>query len=156
MSQQQPQMSHFDAAKSILEALKGLDKQSQTLAMRFASETLNLPPTVIAQTPVTPVSAALQPASQHDKHAATHSTDIKQFTDEKAPKSDQQFAAVVAYFYRFKAPKADQQDTIGVKTLKEASRLAGRNQPQRLGGPISRAGRGRLSGRRTVHRQQDN
>ena len=34
--------------------------------------------------------------------------DIRQFTAAKAPKSDQQFAVVVAYFYRFEAPEANE------------------------------------------------
>ena len=42
MSQQQTETSIFDAAKAIVEALKGLDKPSQTLALRFASESLGL------------------------------------------------------------------------------------------------------------------
>jgi len=128
MSQQQPETSHFDAAKSIVETLKGLDKPSQALAMRFASETLGLQSAVWAQTPVAPVTAASPPASQPDIRGATHSTDIKQFTAAKAPKSDQQFTAVVAYFYRFEAPEADRKDAIDANTLKEAARLAGRRQ----------------------------
>ena len=128
MSQQQPGTSHFDAAKSIVETLKGLDKPSQALAMRFACETLGLQSAVLTQTPVAPVTAASPPASQPDIRGATHSTDIKQFTAAKAPKSDQQFTAVVAYFYRFEAPEAVRKDAIDANTLKEAARLAGRRQ----------------------------
>jgi hypothetical protein len=57
-----------------------------------------------------------------------HSTDIKQFTAVKAPKSDQQFAAVAAYFYRFEASESARRDAIDANTLKEAARLAGRRQ----------------------------
>ena len=128
MSQQQTELSHFDAAKAIVDALKGLDKQSQTLAMRFASETLNLQPIITTPTPVSPVPAAPPLTPQHEIHKSPHSTDIKQFTEEKAPKSDQQFAAVVAYFYRFKAPEKDRRETIDANALQEAARLAGRKQ----------------------------
>ena len=110
MSQQaqqpEPETKHFDAAKLIVEALKGLDKASQALAMRFAGETLGLHS---AQTPVAPSAPASTPTSQPGTSGATHSRDIKQFTADKEPKSDQQFAAVVAYFYRFEAPEATER-----------------------------------------------
>jgi hypothetical protein len=83
---QQTGMSVFDAAKAIVEALKGLDKPSQTLALRFASESLGLSG-VEAQVPSTVGSPT--PMSQSELRGATHSTDIKQFTAVKAPKSDQ-------------------------------------------------------------------
>lgn len=46
----------------------------------------------------------------------------------KAPKSDQQFAAAVAYFYRFEAPPAQKRDSINGEVLQEAARLAGRKR----------------------------
>jgi hypothetical protein len=130
MSQQQ-ELSHFDAAKIIVEALKGLDKPSQTLAMRFASETLGLPSaTSIPPTSVVPNANALPQPSQPEKKQTTYSTDIKQFTRAKAPKSDQQFATVVAYYYRFESPETERRDAIDADTVKEAARLAGRKQPK--------------------------
>ncbi len=54
--------------------------------------------------------------------------DIKQFTETKAPKSDQQFTAVVAYFFQFVAPAAHRLDSIDAATMKEAARQAGRRQ----------------------------
>lgn len=125
MSQQQMETSVFDAAKAIVEALKGLDKPSQTLAIRFASESLGVSG-VAMQSP--PAVGAPSPMSQPEVRGATHSTDIKQFTAAKAPKSDQQFAAVAAYFYRFEASESARKDTVDANTLKEAARLAGRRQ----------------------------
>lgn len=124
MSQQQTETSVFDAAKKIVEALKGLDKPSQALAIRFASESLGL-------SGIAPQPSAVpgpSPISQPEFRGATHSTDIKQFTAAKAPQSDQQFAAVAAYFYRFEASESARKDTIDANTLKEAARLAGRRQ----------------------------
>jgi hypothetical protein len=74
---------------------------------------------------------------------ATHSTDIKQFTAAKAPKSDQQFAAVAAYFYRFEAPEAQRNDRIDADSLLEAARLAGR---KRSGNPRFTLNNARNSG----------
>jgi hypothetical protein len=57
---------------------------------------------------------------------------MKTFVATKAPKSDVQFAATVAYYYRFEAPAASRRETIDGDTLQEAARLAGRS---RLGNP---------------------
>lgn len=57
---------------------------------------------------------------------------IKQFTDSKAPKSDQQFATVVAYYYQFEAPASERKATINVSALADAARLTGRKRPTRF------------------------
>jgi hypothetical protein len=46
----------------------------------------------------------------------------------KAPKSDQQFAATVAYYFRFEASPAERRDSINGELLQGATRLAGRNR----------------------------
>jgi len=131
MSQQSQQpsekKSHFDAAKEIVESLQGLDKTSQVLAMRFAAETLGLQPGAPSHTPVAAVLPA--PAGAPTPTGTPHGMDIKQFTAAKAPTSDQQFAAVVAYFYRFEAPEGQRRETIDSDFLLEAARLAGRKRP---------------------------
>jgi hypothetical protein len=60
-----------------------------------------------------------------------HSTDIRSFTAVKAPKSDQQFTAVVAYFYQLEAKPDERKDSIDADIMKEAARLAGWPQVQR-------------------------
>lgn len=129
IQQGQGQTTHFDAAKIIVETLQGLDKTSQALAMRFAAETLGLQSLPNTQSHATPITPASTPTSLPSGSGTPHSTDIKQFTTAKAPKSDQQFAAVVAYFYRFEASEAQRRDTIDADSLLEAARLAGRKRP---------------------------
>lgn len=119
--------SHFDAAKEIVAALQGLAREHQSLAFKFAMETLGL------GAPPTHATAVLSPAHpyQEQQTAAVglvQPIDIKSFTAAKAPRSDQQFAAVVAYFYQFEAPLDARKDTIDVATMKEAARQAGRPQ----------------------------
>ena len=145
MSQQaeQSNTNHFDAAKSIVEALKGLDKPSQALAMRFASETLGLQSVGTAQVPVAPVNAAPPAPPQPGSQGATHSTDIRQFTAAKSPKSDQQFAAIVAYFYAFEASEANRKESIDAEILKDAARLAER---KRLKNPLATLNNAKNSG----------
>ena len=119
--------SHFDAAKKIVESLQGLDKASQALAMRFAAETLGLQLTPTSHMPIATVPPT--PLGVLTPSGTPHSMDIKQFTVAKAPKSDQQFAAVVAYFYRFEAAEAQRRESIDADLLLEAARLAGRKRP---------------------------
>jgi len=131
MTQQPPADTEvFDAAKAIFETLRGLDKQDQARAIRFASEALGLSTPTHTQ-PSVASSQTATTTTPPSSDSQVHSTNIKQFTAAKAPKSDQQFAAVVAYFYRFEAPQAERKETIDAKTLQEAARLAGRRRPPR-------------------------
>jgi hypothetical protein len=124
--------SHFDAAKIIVETLQGLDKTSQALAMRFAAETLGLQSGHDAQLPVQSVTPEQKPVVPIAVGgSAVPVGDIKQFTIAKAPKSDQQFAAVAAYFNRFEAPEDQRSATIDAKALINAARLANRKRPSR-------------------------
>jgi hypothetical protein len=121
--------SHFDAAKKIVEELNGMTKEHQTLAIKFAVETLGLQSqaAVVSPTASSPSVAPLSVATPSG--GAAPSTDIKTFTDMKVPKSDQQFTAVAAYFYQFEAPLDQRKDVIDAETMKNAARLAGRKQP---------------------------
>jgi hypothetical protein len=120
--------NEFDAAKIIAETLAGLDRPQQERALRFASEALGIK--------VPEISA---PAARQAEHLSSvenvrepiRALDIKQFTESKAPQSDQQFAAVVAYYYQFEAPADARRDTINVEFLGEAARLATRKRPSR-------------------------
>ncbi len=120
--------SPLDAAQKIVAELQGMTQENQALALEFATQTLRLTPPTAHHTP------APAPAHPHASHAHTASaapgqpTDIKSFTAAKAPRSDQQFAAVVAYFYQFEAPPGQRKDVINADTMKEAARQAGRAQ----------------------------
>ncbi|MHB0769275.1 hypothetical protein [Bradyrhizobium sp. 5.13L] len=127
MTQSQgPVNNEFDAAKIIAETLAGLDRPQQERALRFASEALGLkmPDTSTAR-------QAEHLPSVETVREPTRALDIKQFTDSKAPQSDQQFAAVVAYYYLFEAPAHTRRETINAEFLGEAARLATRKRPSR-------------------------
>jgi hypothetical protein len=57
--------------------------------------------------------------------------DLKTFVDSKNPKSTQQLAVVVAYYYRFEASPNDRKDTINKNDLNDAIRLTGRRRTPR-------------------------
>lgn len=119
--------NEFDAAKTIVEALKGLDQDQQDRAIRFASESVGLHSGSTRSNaggrPLSGVPDATPLASPLQQ------VDIKQFVDSKSPRSDQQFATVVAYFYRFEAPEDQRKDAINSKDLNDAARLVGRKRP---------------------------
>jgi hypothetical protein len=117
----------LDAAQKIVVELQGMPNDQQALALKFATETLGLQlPAVHAQATqsvhspsVAPLTASVAPGQR---------TDIKTFTATKAPKSDQQFAAVVAYYYQFEASAGQRKESIDAATMKDAARQAGRKQ----------------------------
>jgi len=120
--------SPLDAAKKIVAELTGMTSEQQTLALRFATETLDLQSPIALSPAATPPVQLPQPTPLHAPSGAEHSTDIRSFTEMKAPKSDQQFTAVVAYFYQFEAKPDNRKETIDADIMKEAARLAKRRQ----------------------------
>lgn len=121
----------LDAAQKIVIELKGMTPEHQSLALKFAIETLALQlPAALSSAAMLPVQSH-QPTPQYPSNAADHSTDIRSFTLMKGPKSDQQFTAVVAYFYQFEARPDDRKEAIDADIMKEAARLAGRPQVSR-------------------------
>lgn len=118
----------FDLAKEIFDKLKDLSSDRRDRVLRWVAEGLGTswafaqPPALSSQPHTTPSlvssNAGVAPAF----------VDIKSFMASKAPKSDTQFAAAVAYYYRFEAPPAQRRDTIDGQTLQEAARMAGRKR----------------------------
>ena len=128
-------VSDFDAAKAVAEQLKDMEKERQQRILRWVAESLSLDlgiapatdrrtgETSIVPGGATPLRTDAQQAHRHERPA-----DIKSFVDSKSPKSDVQFAAVVAYFYRFEASAESRKDFIDAQVLQEAARLTGRRR----------------------------
>jgi hypothetical protein len=128
--------SDFDAAKAVADQLKGMDKERQQRILRWVAESLSLDLAGAGTTDrragekgagsgvVTP-----QLGNLHTNQREQRSVDIKSFVDSKKPKSDVQFATVVAYYYRFEPSAEDRKDSIDAQVLQEAARLAGRRRP---------------------------
>lgn len=123
----QPQSDDFDIGKAIFEQLKGLPPERQQRIMRWVAEALGFP-TGAFNTQATPVESQ-RPIEQKSTSSIRESfVDIKSFVTSKAPKSDNQFAVVVAYYYRFEASPNNRRDSITGVILQEAARLAGRKR----------------------------
>jgi hypothetical protein len=124
-SMTQSQSDDFDIAKTIFDQLKDLTPERQQRVLRWISEGLGV---TSATTPPVGNLAAQPPTAPPPAVLSTGTTDIKSFIAAKSPKSDQQFAASVAYFYRFEAPPAQKRDSVNGDLLQEAARLAGRKR----------------------------
>jgi hypothetical protein len=98
--------------------------------MRWVAESLG----VTLGTPAGTSSVLQQSGAQlpSSPPSGNRPKDIRSFVQEKQPKSDNQYAAVVAYYYRFEAPQNERADSVNSETLQESTRLAGR---ERLGDP---------------------
>ena len=123
------QAEDFDIGKAIFDQLKELPPERQQRVLRWVSEALGAPVTTVATQSPQVMSVQNPPLSTQAVSAPGSPTnDIKTFIASKSPKSDRQFAAAVAYFYRFEAPQAERRDSIDGKRLQEATRLVGRNR----------------------------
>ena len=117
----------FEAAKSVFEKLKDLPTERQERVLRWVAEGLGVllasSGSAASRYPTATAKEVLLPSP-----AGSAQKDIKSFVGEKKPRSDNQFAAAVAYYYRFEAAPAQRRDTIDAKLLQEATRLAGRSR----------------------------
>jgi hypothetical protein len=116
--------SDFMAAEEIKAILQARDKAEQEKIMRWVAESIGIVPipTPGPGTTQPPAAAtAMQPAALS---GTVRRKDIKSFVGEKSPKNDVQFAAVVAYFYRFEASEAERKDVIVPQDLQNAGRQA--------------------------------
>lgn len=128
-------VSDFDAAKAVADQLAGMDKDRQQRILRWVAESLSLqlgagialPPVPAGGAPQSREGTPSQVGGIQQRPATT--SDIKSFVELKKPKSDVQFATVVAYYYRFEAPQDARRDAIDASGLQDAARLAGRRRP---------------------------
>ncbi len=129
--------SDFDAAKAVAEQIKDMEKERQQRILRWVAESLNLDlgiaPATERRTVETIASRASTSPQEEAQLGHRRPADIKSFVDSKRPKSDVQFATVVAYYYRFEASAENRKESIDADTLQEAARLAGR---RRLSKPL--------------------
>lgn len=119
----------FDAAKAISELLNGMEKERQQRVLRWVAESLEITLHIKphgAHELVSPPMRADSSGARSVAAARGTAVDIKSFMDNKKPKSDTQFAAATAYYYRFEAPADDRKDSITAEVLQDAARLAGR------------------------------
>lgn len=134
----------LDAVRLIAEKLAGFGPQDQERILRWAREKVGLkaeasPTLGTPAIPQPPISAGSAPRPDGGVK------NIKSFLESKQPQSDNQFAAVVAYFYQFEAPEVERKPSITAEDLVEATRKAGRERIKKPGQTLINAhGRGYL------------
>jgi hypothetical protein len=123
--------SDFMAAEEIKSILSGRDKGEQERILRWVTESLSLahgsaqiPSAGPAAMNATPANAG-HIAQTSAGTVTSSSKDIKSFVEQKKPKNDLQFSAVVAYYHLFEVAEGSRKDTIGSDDLQNAARLSG-------------------------------
>jgi hypothetical protein len=121
-----PQMDDLEAVRKVVEALEGLDAKDKERVLRWAREKLGLTPQ--AQEPSAAPPGRNVPPATSTTPSSAQGLDIKSFMQKKNPSTDMQFAATVAYYYRFEAPAHLRKDSITSGDLQEACRQVDRDR----------------------------
>jgi len=114
----------LEAVRTIAAALEGFAGPDQERILRWVREKLGLP--VSTAPPTDTTRQAREGAATHVSD--TRPVDLKSFVEAKDPQSDIQFAATVAYYYRFQAPEHQRKTAVTATDLQEACRLADRDR----------------------------
>lgn len=128
------QSDDLEAVRVICEALHPFEPPTQQRILRWVIERIGLQSSVIEreQRAMGDEPVAAEPISSQPTTPPAL-TDIKSFVAEKKPRSDNEFAATVAYYYRFVAPEPERKEAITAQDLQEACRLVGRVRMSRPG-----------------------
>lgn len=112
----------LEAVRIIVTTLQGFEEKDQERIIRWAREKLGLLTSVVSHQPHATTLAITE------ERVENRSTDIGTFVKSKNPANDVQFAATVAYYYRFEAAENERKEKIEGADLQEASRKANRKR----------------------------
>lgn len=126
----------LEAVRLVVQALEPFDSEDRDRIIRWACEKLAMksPPSSLAPTRQETQAARIPDGTTPPSPGASgsaDSVDIRTFIQEKAPKSDNHLAAVVAYYYHFEVPAEERRDFICKEDLVDACRKAERKRPAR-------------------------
>lgn len=119
----------LEAVRIVTTALIDFSPEEQERIIRWSREKLGLSPAPKnLEGSQTPQPSSPAPAERPEGSAPAPSKDLKTFVVGKSPKNDVQFAATVAYYYRFEAPPQQRRNEIDHVMLQDACRLTGRQR----------------------------
>ena len=123
-------LDDLEAVRVIVKTLDGFAEPERERILRWAREKMGLPsaPPPGASGQAVPIPP---PARETGTTLPGQRQDIKTFVQSKNPPSDTQFAATVAYYYRFEAPESERKESITSADLQDATRKAGRDRLSR-------------------------
>jgi len=122
--------SDFETASKISALLRPVSKDRQQKILRWVAEDLDVP-LVGGESSTSGIAPSNVSRYSPTQQAPSRTIDIKSFVAAKNPRSDMQFAAVVAYYYRFEAPPDESLESISPEVLQNAARLANRHRLSR-------------------------
>ena len=123
-----PILDDLEAVRAVVNALEGFEAADQERILCWTREKLGLPSTSNGGGSTNDATLPKPPILETQTRTSTHSTDIKTFVTTKNPRSDRQFAATVAYSYKFEAAEAERKPSIGSTDLQESCRKVGRER----------------------------
>ncbi len=118
----------LDAVRTIVSALQPFEPGDQRRIIRWSMEKIGLSVATAGEGREAPSSRSNEERDVTGKPHPTGTRDIRTFISEKNPTTDNQFAAAVAYYYRFEAPESERKDSITAEDLQEACRRVGRHR----------------------------
>ena len=132
------QLDDLEAVRTLITTLEKFEKDAQERIIRWAREKLGLEISLQTQPHLHSTAPTTLPQISPVEHHP--SKDLKSFVNEKNPSSDMQFAATVAYYYRFEAPHSERKESIDSNILQNAARLANRTRLSKPGQTLINAG----------------
>jgi hypothetical protein len=121
----------LEAVRTISAALNGFSPEEQERILRWVREKVGLAPTgrAFPEARTTLPAGVIRPETPQTPAVPVSSgKDLKSFIAGKNPRNDIQFAAAVAYFYRFESAPEQRKNEIDAAILQDACRLAGRER----------------------------
>lgn len=120
-----------EAIKAIMTALTPLSEKARASVFEYVVRRLSIPQ--LAASPLAPPAAegARTPSSSGLPSTAS-SMHIKQFKEEKGPRSANEMAAVAAYYLANVAPPAERKTTINQKSIETSFKIAGFPLPRHV------------------------
>lgn len=128
----------LEAVRKVIEALTPFNKDDQERIVRWAREKLGLSPSFESISIHAQGSASRQ-SSSAPSSATGNVITLREFVEQKQPKADVHFVAVVAYYYQFEAKESERKTSITATNLQEACRLAKRSRFKDPGVPLLNA-----------------
>jgi hypothetical protein len=129
----------LQAIQQVIEALEPLAPDARTRVLAYVFQRLDLSlPNVTTNAPPVTLPPLPSPLGGDSTPASTIS-DIRTLKDSKQPKSDNQMAALVAYYLRELAPAADRKQAISHEDVEKYFKQAGYPLPKQIRMPLNNA-----------------
>ncbi len=123
------QVDDLEAVRTLVQTLEKFDSEDQKRIIRWSQEKLGISEVSTHSQIIPPVTGTqIMPQVTTNGIPSGQPTDIKAFVAAKDPRSENQFAATIAYYYRFEAPEIERKESIKSEDLLEACRKSGRTR----------------------------